>query len=71
MKQFRISKTYLSEIVCDVKAESLEEAKQLAEKAEWKDDGSEHVLVLDKYKCCGLDENLDEVDNWEMVYDGR
>ena len=64
---YRFEQTYEQTIWFEVEADSLEEAKQLAEnKEEWEED-SERFLSLDRYKFAETEDDLEDAD-WEVVY---
>ena len=68
MKKFRFVKAYEYQIACVVEAETLEEAKEKAEHEEWFDDeGGEHWVTLDKWKCIDIPDDLDEEEDEEKI----
>lgn len=63
--KYLLSKIYSYETTCMVEADSLEEAKELAQDMDWDDD--ETQLDCEKYKV--IEDDVDEDEAWEM-FDG-
>lgn len=63
--KFLLSKIYSYETTCMVEADSLEEAKELAQDMDWDED--ETLLDSERYKV--IKDDVDEDEAWE-IFDG-
>lgn len=67
--KYRISKIWSEECQCEVEANSLEEAKRLAEESDEWYDADERWLSMERYKTADIPDNLDPENDEDEIED--
>jgi len=67
--KYRISKIWSEERQCEVEADSLEEAKRLAEESDEWYDADERWLSMERYKTADIPDDLDPENNEDEIED--
>lgn len=67
--KYRISKIWSEERQCEVEADSLEEAKRLAEESDEWYDADERWLSMERYKTADIPDDLDPENDEDEIED--
>jgi len=67
--KYRISKIWSEEYQCEVEADSLEEAKRLAEESDEWYEADERWLSMERYKTADIPEDLDPENDEDEIED--